>query len=67
MITPENIETMKNWPEPKNVKELESFLGFMIYHRDHVKNKKQNKKHQNDLDIKIIIFQIFWLSSNPFI
>lgn len=37
MITPENIETMKNWPEPKNVKELESFLGFMNYHRDHVK------------------------------
>lgn len=38
MITPENIETMKNWPEPKNVKELESFLGFMNYHRDHVRN-----------------------------
>lgn len=42
MITPENIETMKNWPEPKNVKELESFLGFMNYHRDHVKKKLLN-------------------------
>ena len=38
MITPENIETMQKWPIPTNVKQLESFLGFMNYHRDHVKH-----------------------------
>lgn len=42
MITSENIETMKNWHEPENVKELESFLGFMNYHRDHVKKTLLN-------------------------
>jgi hypothetical protein len=36
MITPENVSTMKNWPIPTNVKQVESFLGFANYHRDHV-------------------------------
>ena len=38
MITPENVTTMKNWPTPTNVKEVESVLGFANYHRDHVEN-----------------------------
>ena len=38
MITPENVTTMKNWPTPTNVKEVESFLGFANYHRDHVEH-----------------------------
>ena len=36
MITPENVTTMKNWPTPTNVKEIESCLGFANYHRSHV-------------------------------
>ena len=35
-INPESIDTVKNWPEPKCKKEVESFLGFANYHRDHI-------------------------------
>ena len=35
-INPESIDTVKNWPVPKCKKEVESFLGFANYHRDHI-------------------------------
>ena len=36
-VNPDNIETVLKWPKPTSVKELESFLGFVNYHRDHIK------------------------------
>ncbi|VDI11719.1 Hypothetical predicted protein [Mytilus galloprovincialis] len=32
------MQTVKSWPRPKKKKELESFLGFTNYHREHIKN-----------------------------
>ena len=35
-INPENVVTVKNRQEPKSKKDVESFLGFMNYHREHL-------------------------------
>lgn len=35
-ITQSKIETVLNWPVPSNKTEVESFLGFVNYHRDFV-------------------------------
>ena len=40
-ISPDKLETVKEWPVPTNVKELQSFLGFMNYHRNHMRNFAQ--------------------------
>lgn len=37
-VNPESIEIIKKWPIPKDTKQLESFLGFANYHRNHVKD-----------------------------
>ena len=37
-INPGNIEKVKTWPIPTSVKEVEQFLGFVNYHRDHIQN-----------------------------
>jgi len=37
-VNPDNIKAITSWPVPKNKKELESFIGFTNYHRDHIKN-----------------------------
>ena len=33
-----DIETVQNWSEPKNSKEVERFLGLVNYHRSFIKN-----------------------------
>ena len=35
---PENIEKVLSWPVPKCKDDVEKFLGFVNYHREHVKN-----------------------------
>ena len=37
-VNPESTEIIKNWPIPKDIKQLESFLGFANYHRNHGKD-----------------------------
>ena len=37
-INPTNIDKVKTWPVPTSVKEVEQFLGFVNYHRDHIQN-----------------------------
>ena len=37
-VNPENTEIIKNWPIPKDIKQLESFLWFANYHRYHGKD-----------------------------
>ena len=34
---PSKIETIKNWPTPKNLTELRSFLGFCSYYRRYIR------------------------------
>ena len=35
---PENVSSVLNWPKPKDVKEIQQFLGMVNYHRAHIKN-----------------------------
>ncbi len=35
-VNPDNIKTVKTWPIPTTVKEVEAFLGFVNYHRQHI-------------------------------
>ena len=37
-VDPEKVKVVKDWPEPKNTKEVKSFLGFVNYHREHIEN-----------------------------
>ena len=37
-INPESVETITKWPIPKTKRDVESYLGFANYHRDHIKN-----------------------------
>jgi len=37
-VDPANIQAVQIWPTPTSVKEVESFLGFVNYHRDHIQN-----------------------------
>ncbi len=37
-IAPSKMNAVKDWPIPTNQKELQSFLGFVNYHRDHIKH-----------------------------
>jgi hypothetical protein len=37
-VDPKKIESMKNWPFPKNLKRLHGFLGLMGYYRNFVRN-----------------------------
>ena len=33
-----HIKSVQDWPEPKNVEELQKFLGFINYHREFIPN-----------------------------
>ena len=37
-INPENVEKVTKWPVAKSVKDAEKFLGFINYHREHIKD-----------------------------
>ena len=37
-LTDHSIKTIERWIEPKNVKELQRFLGFANYHRNFIEN-----------------------------
>ena len=37
-IAPDKLEAVKSWPVPKTAKQVLSFLGFMNYHRNHIKD-----------------------------
>ena len=37
-VNPDNVTAVKTWPIPRNTKEVETFLGFVNYHRDHIKD-----------------------------
>lgn len=37
-VNPDSIEAVKKWTPPRSKREVESFIGFTNYHRDHIKN-----------------------------
>ena len=37
-VDPKKIEAVISWPVPTNKRDVESFLGFVNYHRHHIKN-----------------------------
>ena len=46
---PDKIEALSSWPEPNNVKELRSFLGFTVYYSRFFKDYACIVKALNDL------------------
>ena len=38
MLTPESMRSITEWPIPNNRKEVDTFLGYMNYHRESLKN-----------------------------
>ena len=49
---PEKIQSVKNWPVPRNVKDLRSFLGLCSYYRKFVKDFATVAKPLHDLTKK---------------
>ncbi len=37
-MDPDQTAGVQNWPEPQSVRDVEAFLGFVNYHRAHLKN-----------------------------
>ena len=37
-VDPDKIKAVQKWPLPRTLKELQSFLGFVNYHQNHIKN-----------------------------
>lgn len=37
-VTPESIYCVAKWPIPRNRKDVESFLGYIHYHIEHIKD-----------------------------
>ena len=35
-VDPDKTKAVSDWPIPRNVRDVESFLGFVNYHRDHI-------------------------------
>ncbi len=46
---PDKVAAVKNWPVPKNLKELHSFLGFVGYYRRFIKDFSHKVKPLNKL------------------
>ena len=46
---PEKTSAIENWPEPKTVKDVRSFLGFTGYYRRFIKNYARIARPLNDL------------------
>ena len=46
---PEKLSAVKDWPAPKNVKELRQFLGFVGYYRRFIEDYSKVVKPLNDL------------------
>lgn len=40
-IAPDKLDAVKYWPVLTNVKELQSLLGFINHHRNHIQNYAQ--------------------------
>ena len=38
MVDPKKVEAVVSWSIPTSRKEVESFLGFVNYHRNHIKD-----------------------------
>ena len=36
-VNPANVEKVQSWPVPTTINHVERFLGFINYHRDHIK------------------------------
>ncbi len=37
-VDPDKTEAVRNWLEPQSVRDVEAFLGFVNYHRVHLKD-----------------------------
>jgi hypothetical protein len=37
-MSPDKIKVVKEWPTPKNVKDIQSFMGFVNFNRQFIPN-----------------------------
>ena len=56
-LTDQSIKTIAGWIEPKNVKELQRFLGFANYHRGFIENFSEIAEPLNRLLRKKVSFK----------
>jgi Reverse transcriptase (RNA-dependent DNA polymerase)/RNase H-like domain found in reverse transcriptase len=54
---PKKVDTIKDWPEPRNLKELQSFLGLCNYYRHFVAQYSKIAAPLTDLTQKDIRYQ----------
>ena len=43
-MDPEKVRAIQEWPESKNVKNVQEFLGFYNFYRSHVRNYSEVSK-----------------------
>jgi hypothetical protein len=54
---PKKIEAVRNWPQPRSVKEVRSFLGLASYYRKFIENFAEKAGPLTDLLKKEVKFQ----------
>ena len=56
-VNPENVDKVKKWPVPNCAKDVERFLGFVNYHREHIKEYAHTAQCLYKLTQKKAIFE----------
>lgn len=56
-VDPHKIAAVRDWPAPRNLKEFQSFLGFINYHRAHLKDLAKITRPMTSLLSKDVVWE----------